>query len=67
MVDGAEDDVLCPVVVGIIGGVLPDVVGIRNILEDPAAVPVPCPPLPVASKNIKNIHCILHGTPTFLF
>ena len=51
VVDVAED-VLRPVVVGIIGGVLPDVVGICNVLEDPAAVPVPCPPLPVVSKNI---------------
>ena len=52
MVDAVAEDVLRPVVVGIIGGVLPDVVGIHNALEDPAAVPVPCPPLPVVSKNI---------------
>ena len=52
VVDAVAEDVLRPVVVGIIGGVLPDVVGIRNALEDPAAVPVPCPPLPVVSKNI---------------
>ena len=39
MVDVAEN-VLRPVVIGIIGGVLPDVVGIHNVLEDPAAVPV---------------------------
>ena len=52
VVDAVAEDVLRPVVVGIIGGVLPDVVGIRNVLEDPAAVPVPCPPLPVVSKNI---------------
>ena len=51
MVDAAED-VLRPVVVGIIDGVLPDVVGIHNILEDPATVPVPCPPLPVFSKQL---------------
>ena len=52
MVDAVAEDVLRPVVVGIIGGILPDVVGIRNVQEDPAAVPVPCPPLPVVSKNI---------------
>ena len=52
VVDAVAEDVLRPVVVGIIGGVLPDVVGIHNVLEDPAAVPVPCPPLPVVSKNI---------------
>ena len=52
VVDAVAEDVLRPVVVGIIGGVLPDVVGICNVLEDPAAVPVPCPPLPVVSKNI---------------
>ena len=52
MVDAVAEDVLCPVVVCIIGGILPDVVGIRNVLEDPAAVPVPCPPLPVVFKNI---------------
>ena len=52
VVDAVAEDVLRPVVVGIIGGVLPDMVGIRNVLEDPAAVPVPCPPLPVVSKNI---------------
>ena len=52
VVDAVAEDVLRPVVVDIIGGVLPDVVGIRNVLEDPAAVPVPCPPLPVVSKNI---------------
>ena len=52
VVDTVAKDVLRLVVVGIIGGVLPDVVGIRNVLEDPAAVPVPCPPLPVVSKNI---------------
>ena len=52
MVDAVAEDVLHPVVIGIIGGVLPDGIGIRNVLEDPAAVPVPCPPLPVVSKNI---------------
>ena len=52
VVDAVAEDVLRPVVVDIIGGVLPDVVGIRNVLEDPAAVPLPCPPLPIVSKNI---------------
>ena len=36
-----------------------DVVGIHNVLEDPAAVPVSCPPPVVCNKYqlIKNIHC----------
>ena len=44
-------DVLRPVVGTV--DVLPDVdvVGTRNVLEDPAAVPVPCPPLPVVSSK----------------
>ena len=44
-------DVLRPVVGTV--GVLPDVdvINTHNVLEDPATVPVPCPPLPVVSNK----------------
>ena len=50
-VNATEDGVLRSVVVATIG-VLPDVdvVGILYVLEDPAAVPVPCPQ-PVVSNE----------------
>ena len=61
-----DADVSRPVVGSIIGVLLDmDMVGIYNVLEDPAAKPVPCPPLPVVSNNEKYLlYCTEHQLPS---